>query len=459
MIPVPVPGYQNPNYVPYTPSTTTGNLNPSVPASTVAVGYFGNLSPNVSDDIFIAIFSVFSSFQKFKRPVDPSTGKAKPFALVEFESKAGLTRVFKLLQDFPMDGRNFNIKVEDQEEDHKDRELSNENKKLELEAEISALESISKILIGKKMTQSETMLWLEKKAALLRKDLKKTVDNLSKVVVGAAAVENYGGRDLNRNYEDLLFDTTVSSVGEGKRGTGPAGGVKQSVTNSVKSSDLTSSSLKDRERRWESTVRSIEKDLKRDIERDRERDLRHAKEAKALADQLGTFKDDNNLVETNTQQKVSITGDLSRNINFSSSDSSLFFKNRTKWREQRSCALAKEHEIFKDFLEFKPAAVIPEDTNRLFAYPIRWKKFDKIAFKTLFMERIDNFYPNSREFNEKICEFLVENAGNGNMRPERLIENLQAEPCYLAVQVTGETEEAEFLVVLMWRWLIYHTEQ
>ena len=121
-------------------------VNVNVPMNPDTTGYFGNLSPNVSEDVFIGILNCCGGFKRIKRPVDPSTGKPKPFSFVEFETRDDLFRVaFGLLQDFPLDNRHLNIKIENASSSNYQQNDSNAE-------QLKSYEMISKILIGKRVT-------------------------------------------------------------------------------------------------------------------------------------------------------------------------------------------------------------------------------------------------------------------------------------------------------------------
>lgn len=437
--------------IPPTPTTTSSSA-----ADTT--GYFGNLSPNISDEVFIAILGCCSGFKKFKRPVDPSTGKPKPFALIEFESPGDLSRVFKLLQDFVLDNRHFNIKIESQAQGNLNLNVNvnvNVNQSqdviLEFEENLKCLESIEKVLIGKKLTNGGSMEWIERKIIILKEKLRE--NNLKNYNLKDEEKQQRDliHKDRQRNYSDLVFsdDKTRFKVGDRE-----------------KNNLLMNLALKDRENRWEIKVKEIEKEIRKDLEKDKEREKRHEKESKILFEEISKFSD--------------------------SDGNYLFFTNRQKWRENRQKAIEKESEIFEGIKKIETIQTIvkenenenekeklkaqmirkqknliekfvPIERNELFNYPVEWEHLIGCAenFKNICNERICSFFGNETLTGDrercclKLSETIYNRISNGHVEPMKLINELSLEPSYLGV--SSESGEAELLVMIIWRWLIYCT--
>ena len=435
---------------------------PTSTSTADTTGYFGNLSPNISDEVFIAILGCCSGFKKFKRPVDPSTGKPKPFALIEFESPGDLSRVFKLLQDFVLDNRHFNIKIESQLQGNANANANANQDVLEFEENLKCLERIEKVLIGKKLTNGGSMEWIERKIVILKEKLREN-NNLK----NEEKKRDFIPKDRQRNYSDLVFSDDKTRFkghdvddGDGKE------------KNKNKNNLMMNLALKDRENRWEVKVKEIERELRKDLEKDKEREKRHEKESKILFEEISKFSD--------------------------SDGNYLFFTNRQKWRENRQKALEKESEIFEGIKKIETTIVnengngnenenneneiqsklkaqmirkqknliekfVPIERNELFNYPVEWEHLIGCAenFKNICNERICSFFGNGTLTGDrkrcclKLSEIIYDRISNGHVEPMKLINELSLEPSYLGV--SSESGEAELLVMIIWRWLIYCT--
>lgn len=436
---MPVPMFYPPHSAPVMAQIIApANANVNVPMNPDSTGYFGNLSPNVSDEVLSAVLGCSGGFKRLKRPVDPSNGKAKPFALVEFESVTDLWRAFRLLQDFPLDGRHFNIKIESgapvvgNESDHSE--------------DLKCYEGIQKVLIGKRLTGSSSgsMEWLEKKISQLKR-----IDTVT-MTVNKDTTANVKRDPRQRNYSDLLVEETSSAI--------EASNAKMSE--SSKTDALMA--LKDRERRWESLARDLEREFRRDLQKDEERSRRHAKDAALLAEQVSTFSDC--AVDSGV-----FRGSLDAGIN--SNATNLFFSDREKWRAMRKKAVEREEEIFRECIEIQrnltanAAAkqremiekTIPVQKEELFGYLVDFEKVNLKQFRQLCRERACAFFAqsNSVEMCEKLGEFVYEKICKERCSALNLIAELNYEPLYLAV--SSEIGQAEVFVLIIWRWLIYCT--
>jgi hypothetical protein len=405
----------------------------SVPMNPDTTGYFGNLSPNISDDILAAILSCSGGFKRLKRPTDPSTGKFKPFALVEYESVNDLSRAFRLFQDFALDNRHLSIKIE------------NESAMVVCGGfqvdDLKCYEGICRVLIGKKMTSGGSMEWLEKRISQLKRQEQHEREQLKQ----QAQLPHRDRRDSRqRNYSDLIDDSQrpEATNSKGFKSTG------------ISSEDVLIS-LKDRERRWEGKLREYEREILRDLERDDEREKRHAKEAAELAEIISKYSD---------ECGGDFYGSLEKMENLSGI---LFFSDREKWRKLREKAKEKEKEIFGDLavVRFeleksrKEAEMrefiekqLPLELEELFAFPVR--KLDDENFKEICRERTAAlFKTQSQDFSKKLGEIIYEKIVGGS-DGRSLIRELAYEPTFLAV--SDAPIEAELLIVIIWRWFIYY---
>ena len=405
----------------------------AVPMNPDTSGYFGNLSPNISDEVVSAILNCSGGFKRFKRPVDPSSGKFKPFALVEYESVTDLSRAFRLLQDFVLDNRHLNIKLENSPNVTGDSSCYQEE-------DLKCYEGISRVLIGKKMTSGGSMEWLEKRISQIRKQQQQQQQEL----------KPSDRRDSRqRNYSDLIDDFSSNSKPEATNSKG--------TKNSNNFEALMS--LKDRERRWEGKLKELERELLRDLEKDEEREKRHEKEAAELAEIVSKYSDGNFVYDGSIGTKTTKNG----------KNGVLFFEDREKWRKIREKAKEKEVEIFGEFEAIRREIqkswkekekrefienILPIEIEELFAFPVDFNANSK----QLLRERTTAFFKRNgknEEFSLKLAEIIYEKIAKGTDAKD-LIKEMAYEPTFLAV--SNEPVEAEILIVILWRWLIYYTK-
>ena len=427
----------------------------AIPMNPDTTGYFGNLSPNLSEDVVTALLTCCGGFKRFKRPVDPSTGKPKPFALVEFESVPDLCRAFRLLQDFALDHHHLSIKIEGQQ-------VLPETAPL-IEEDLRVYEGICRILIGKKMMGGGSMEWLEKRIFQLKEREREREIEQEK-----AREREHRQGDLQRdrrdsrqrNYSDLVDDfsesqfTKTASSSSATTATGP--NVQEA--------------LRERERRWDGRIREMEREVRRDLDKDDERAKRHEKEISALKDHIENYSD----------AFESPFGSLSRSLFDTENASNVpFFMNREKWRNSREKAKEKEEEIFGECLKIRAEMEsnsqeklaqmqrnfiensLPTEREELFAYPVEWREFrgDLVQkFKELCCERVAAFFKNGKEgaFYVKIGEFIFEQLSQKRCSPSALARDLSTEPAFLAA-CSDPASESELIIMIMWRWLIYFT--
>lgn len=425
----------------------------AVPMNPDTTGYFGNLSPNISEDVVTAILTCCGGFKRLKRPVDPSTGKPKPFALVEFESVADLSRACRLLQDFTLDHRHLSIKIEGQQPVTESALVNEEDLKV--------YEGLSRILIGKKVTGGGSMEWLERRIFQMKerekeKEMEREKERdkeKERVRLQHQQQPQIDRRDSRqRNYSDLVDEPQFTKT-----------------TPSSSSTSFTSNSeaLKERERRWDARVREMERELRRDLEKDAERAKRHEKETLALKEHIENYSDA-------FEKRF---GSLGTDFFDNQSSNVTFFTNRQKWRNLRENAKEKEQEIFLECLKIRSEIEASSQQNRaqmqrnfienslpiereeLFAYPVDWREFrgdfaQKI--KELCCERVAAYFKNEKDaaFYAKIGEFLFEQVSRKD--PLNLVKELSTEPAFLAV-CSDPAAEAELIVMIIWRWLIYFT--
>lgn len=439
-VPVPVPMSMGLANSPMPMSMPMG-LAPSalpaaVPMDPDTTGYFGNLSPNIPDDVVTAILSCSGGFKRIKRPTDPSTGKFKPFALVEYESVNDLSRAFRLLQDFVLDNRHLSIKIEN--------ESAMKCGELQIE-DLKCYEGIYRVLIGKKMTSGGSMEWLENRISQLKKQEQQALEQQQQEQ--QAQAQQRDRRDSRqRNYSDLIEDSQRPEATNSK-------GTKSTSSNS----EDALISLKDRERRWESKLRDFERELLRDLEKDEEREKRHAKEAAELAEIISKYSD---------KSEAGFYGSLEKMVNDSKI---LFFSDREKWRKLREKAKEKEKEIFGDLMKIRVemekskkeveireflGKQLPLELEELFAFPFELKDS---KFKEICRERTTAFFNKnqSKDLSSKLGEIIYEKIAGG-CDGHGLIRDLAFEPTFLAV--SEAPIEAEILIVIIWRWLIYYTK-
>lgn len=423
---MPVPMFYPPPIIPaITPQA-------NVPMNPDSTGYFGNLSPAVSDDVLSAILSCSGGFKRLKRPVDPSNGKAKPFAFVEYESATDLSRAFRLLQDFPLDNRHFNIKIESSVPGGVVSDISED---------LNCFEGIQRVLIGKRLTSGSnvgSMDWLDEKISQLKKSESEE----------RSSATNITRKDpRQRNYDDLLTEESFIEVSNSKM--------------TDKSDGLIA--LKDRERRWESIARELERDFRRDLLKDEERSNRHAKDSALLAEQISVFSDAGNEM---------LSGNLERDILSTPSNetSSLFYADRQKWRALRRMASEREKEIFKECAEIQRKLtanliekerdmiekVIPVQRDELFSFPVKYERLNGEMFNLICKERSCAFFSDeNKEICEKLGELIYKKISQDRCAPSNLLRDLSFEPVYLAV--SSESGQAEVFLMIIWRWLIYFT--
>ena len=428
----------------------------AIPMNPDTTGYFGNLSPNLSEEVVTAILTCCGGFKRIKRPVDPSSGKPKPFALVEFESVSDLVRAFKLLQDFILDNRHLNIKLESG--------IKIEPGENDLSADLKVFEGINRVLIGKRVTGGGSMEWIEKRILQIKKETERVKE------AAALAANEHGGpkdsrRDRQRNYSDLIdiepskYSTTKSSTSTSK--------------------DDALMSLKDRERRWELKSKDLEREFRRDLEKDTERGKRHEKEAACLAEQVSNYSDGLFVKFGNLNLKETLLSEAAI-PSLEQSPSALFFSNREKWCKQRERAQEKEREIFgecqkilelsltnkkagkmkNESVEVKQRELlekfVPVEREELFAFPVQWDQLKNFSneFKEICRERTAAFFPEARkEICHKLADILIDRLPRD--QPAKLIKELNNEPTFLGV--SNESGEADLLILLIWRWLIYFT--
>lgn len=408
---IPFPPFYPSSVVPMAPLAAPVNqpLNPDT------TGYFGNLSPGVSDDVFTAVLGCCGGFKRLKRPVDPSNGKLKPFAFVEFEGRSDLIRSVELLQNFPLDNRHLNIKVEGV--------TGVSQSAVSVEEQLKCYEGISRILVGKRVTSGGSMEWLEKKILTL-KETTKDRESVKR-----------DSRQNQRNYSDLI-ETTISN--------------EPQFTKTVSSNPMAGAvALKDRERRWESRVKEFERDLRKDLEKDEERARRHEKEAAELSEYVNKYSDEDTKLNNN-----------------------LFFSDREKWRKMRQKAFEKEAEIFEEVLRIRREIsvqadrefiekVLPMEGEELFVYPVRWEKFVGSVleeFKEICCERTVAFFSSSSSaagLSARLGEIVFNQIVEKRTPVDSKI--LAMEPTFLAV--SNDSSEAEILMIIIWRWLIYITSK
>lgn len=437
----------------------------AIPMNPDTTGYFGNLSPNISEDVVTAILTCCGGFKRLKRPVDPSTGKPKPFALVEFESVADLSRAFRLLQDFSLDHRHLSIKIEGQQPIIESAPVNEEDLKV--------YEGLSRILIGKKVTGGGSMDWLERRIFQLKerelerekeqekerekereKEKEKERVRLQQQQQQHQPIDRRDSRQ--RNYSDLVDEPQFTK-------TAPS----SSSSNFATSLTSNSEALKERERRWDARMREMERELRRDLEKDAERAKRHEKETLALKEHIENYSD------AFEKRFGSLGTDFFDNQNANAT----FFTNREKWRNLRENAKEKEQEIFFECLKIRSEIEANSQQNRaqmqrnfienslpiereeLFAYPVDWQEFrGDLAqkFKELCCERVAAYFKNEKDaaFHAKIGEFLFEQLNRKD--PLNLMKELSTEPAFLAV-CSDPVAESELIVMIIWRWLIYFT--
>lgn len=426
-----------PMYFNAPPPPIVGN----VPMNPDTTGYFGNLSPGVSEDVITAILVCCGGFKRLKRPSDPSSGKPKPFALVEFGSVGDLTRAFRLLQDFMLDNRHLSIKIESSSP-------SSVSGVCDFEGDLKCLEGINRVLIGKRVTGGGSLEWIEKKISSIREESLTSSDKDSHMK--ASSVQ----RDRQRNYSDLIFDTKTR--------------VEEGVESASRSEMESLQALKDRERRWELKVRDLERDLRRELEKDSERERRHEREALALSNEIRAYSD---------AQFVPVWGSLSSEANNFhhcqvpvDSSFSTFFTSRDKWRRMREKASEREAEIFGDCLKILESTAkanlvsqqreillhrIPVDKEELFAYPVEWSFVDSDNFREICRERTAAFFSSSgsSQHCDRVSDIIYDRIINSHISCSDLIKELKYEPSFLVV--SNESNEADVLVMLLWRWLIF----
>lgn len=415
-------------------------------------GYFGNLSPNVSDEVVTAVLGCSGGFKRLKRPSDPSTGKTKPFALVEFDSVDDLNRAFRVFQDFVLDHRHLSIKIEGGKD-----EIS---KMVAGEGDLKIYETICRVLIGKKMTAGGSMEWLEKRIEHEQEKVRaaKRQSSLQSREQSGQGGQSELAKDRRdsrqRNYSDLVDDSAQFTK------------TLPSMNNANTDASMSSMSLKERERRWEGKAWELERELRRDLEKDAERAKRHEKETFALREHISNYSD------ALVNEFGSLGGEL-----WDSNDSTVsFFANREKWRNLRELAQEKEEEIFGECLRIRAEMHansvqklaenerefiekrLPTEREELFAFPVDWRHWtDDLAlkFKELCRERVAAYFKNAKEaeFHDKIGDFLFEQVSQ-KQAASTITRELKSEPAFLAV-CSEAAGEAELLVMIIWRWLIY----
>lgn len=419
-------------------------------------GYFGNLSPNVSEEVVTAVLGCSGGFKRLKRPVDPSTGKPKAFALVEFESVDDLNRACRVFQDFVLDHRHLNIKIEGGKDEISKMETGGEG-------DLKIYEMICRVLIGKKMTAGGSMEWLEKRISREKeRERKREREREEKQQQpghpsgqqpsGELARDRRDSRQ--RNYSDLLVDDFQFTK------TAP----------SLSANSDASLSLKERERRWEGKSRELERELRRDLEKDADRATRHEKETFALQEHFSNYSD--------APAGSADFGSLGRELG-NSSAAVPFFVNREKWRNLRKQAGEKEAEIFGECLRIRAEMQanslqskaekqrefigkrLPTEQEELFAFPVDWQPWNGdlgLKFKELCRERVAAYFKNAKEaeFYDKIGDFLFEQVSQ-KQPASAVTAELRSEPAFLAVCSEEPGPEAELIVMIIWRWLIYFT--
>ena len=454
-------------------STAPTGLMPMAPIAPVPMnpdttGYFGNLSPNLSEEVLTAILSCCGGFKRLKRPVDPSNGKPKPFALVEFEGVADLNRAFRVFHDFVLDHRHLNIKIEG------GRSETNEP----TESDLKIYESIYLLLIGKKMTGGGSMDWLEKRISIEREKErererekerekeKETGRNLQSE--RSEKIQQGELRGSQRNYSDLIDDPGEPQF---TRTSGTANSSANGAGNISAGDALLT--LRERERRWEGKVRDMERELRKDLEKDAERAKRHEKEILALKQQISNYSD---------ASESSNFGSLGRSIfDPRNGNTGIFMANREKWRNGRENAKEKEKEIFAESLKIRSEIqanslqkqaekqrefienCLPVEREELFAYPVAWGELrgDVVQkLNELCRERVAAYFKHAKEGDlyDKIGEFVFEQV-NRQQSATSASRELSTEPAFLAVCGEDPRGEAELLVMIIWRWLIYLTSQ
>lgn len=428
-------------------------------------GYFGNLSPNVSEEVVTAVLGCSGGFKRLKRPVDPSTGKPKAFALVEFESVDDLNRAFRVFQDFVLDQRHLNIKIEGGRDEISKMEAGGEG-------DLKIYEMICRVLIGKKMTAGGSMEWLEKRISREKERERKREKEREREREEKKQPSHPSGQQPSqpsgelardrrdsrqRNYSDLLVDDFQFTK------TAP----------SLSANSDASLSLKERERRWEGKSRELERELRRDLEKDADRAKRHEKETFALQEHISNYSDG-----PAVSAGFADFGSLGREVG-NSSATVPFFVNREKWRNLRKQAGEKEEEIFGECLRIRAEMQanslqskiekqrefiekrLPTEREELFAFPVDWQLWNGdlgLKFKELCRERVAAYFKNAKqvEFYDKIGDFLFEQVSQ-KQPASAVTAELRSEPAFLAVCSEEPGPEAELIIMIIWRWLIYFT--
>jgi hypothetical protein len=208
--------------------------------------------------------------------------------------------------------------------------------------------------------------------------------------------------------------------------------------------------LRDRERRWEAKVKEFERELRRDLEKDAERESRHARDALKLAQFLASYNDSANDLRADKSADVS------------------FFADRANWRLARQKALEREKEIFEECNRIRSgkdnteevrksvARSLPLARDEIFGYALRWDLVDAAWFSEICRQRTFCFFnrPSTDALCARLGEFLAETVPR-ERSPAKIADQLKFEPTWLAV--SEGPEDSEYLLQILWRWLIYHT--
>ena len=72
--------------------------------------FVGNLSYNVTDDQFKALFATYGTIVSINIVTDKFSGRSKGFGFVEFEKEEEAAAAMAALDNSPQDGRNIVVK-------------------------------------------------------------------------------------------------------------------------------------------------------------------------------------------------------------------------------------------------------------------------------------------------------------------------------------------------------------
>lgn len=482
----------------------------------LTTGYFGNLAPTMPDDVITAVLACCGPLRRFKRPLDQA-GTPQAFALVEFETADGLLRAHRLLQDMLLYTRRMTIRIEEEtmtslrayetsvavgnreegEADPEDAQL------VFFDDDVKCLEAITRTLVGKKLTGS--LDWMERRISTLKRTKTRSRDSHDdnddrRRRKSSTHSASAAGSMERRSYEDVVPSNTEREVAlrdRERRWETREAHIERSVrrdrekdaeretrrrqdaaalaaelarfddsgASRVAAGDLEQSLLHftpapsafyENRERWRA---ERERMLRRERQLASELELKDVSDAAAHAPasmprmRAADFIQPEETRTVAGSEASSLVGH--RKPLLAEPDLSLVALVRAgATTEEASRALAVQNEAKMRALVER----IPVDRDDLFSFPVDWQFFVPDAFWPLLERKtLAHFSRGGGQPSDasRLAHLLFDKIA-AHETPNDIVNSLHADPLFLLCSV--DAFDADFLLMTLWRYLIYETE-